>query len=64
MPFYQKWDSKGTMSLWRVWAEPIIDSSQSDTFFGLLIKCLRRIINEGSALKLPLKGCQPLRIPF
>ena len=26
--------------------------------------CLRRIIDEGSALKLPLKGYDPLRIPL
>ena len=35
-------DSKGTMSLWWVWAKPIIDSSQSDTFFDSLMQAFRR----------------------
>ena len=46
-------------------AEPHDKSSRSDTFIDKLKKkCLRRIRNEGSALKLPLKGCWPLRIPL
>ncbi len=31
--FSQKWDSKGTVSLWRVWAEPNMNHRVSDTFF-------------------------------